>query len=80
MFSLSVDEQKQRPFEDSLSPETGDEDFVILIDKVQAAIIRHEGSDLLSVLDELDSDTLADSRVGLLGLNTDLLKHDSLCL
>jgi hypothetical protein len=37
-----------------------------------------ESSDLLAVLDELDLDTLADSGVGLLGLNTDLLQDDTL--
>jgi hypothetical protein len=37
-----------------------------------------ESSDLLAVLDELNLDTLSDSGVGLLGLNTDLLKDDTL--
>jgi len=39
---------------------------------------RTESSDLLSVLDELDTNTLSDSGVGLLGLDTDLLKDDAL--
>ena len=58
--------------------ETGDEDFVVLIDKVKATITRDEGSDLLSVLDELDTDALTNGRVGLLGLNTDLLDNNAL--
>ena len=45
--------------------------------EVKTTIIGNESSDLLSVLDELDTDTLSDSRVGLLGLNTDLgNQHD----
>ena len=50
--------------------ETSNEDLVVLIDEVQATIVRNEGSDLLAVLDELNTDTLANGRVGLLSLDT----------
>jgi len=45
---------------------------------VASGVRRTEGSDLLSVLDELNTDTLSDSGVGLLGLDTDLLEDDAL--
>lgn len=57
----------------SATTETGDEDLVVLVGEVQATVVGDEGSDLLAVLDELDTNALANSGVGLLGLNTDLI-------
>jgi hypothetical protein len=58
--------------------ETGAKDFIVLIDVVKATISRDEGGDLLAVLDELNADSLTNGRVGLLGLNADLLGDDAL--
>lgn len=60
--------------------ETRDEHLVVLVNKVKTTVVGDEGGDLLAVLDQLDTDTLSDSRVGLLGLNTDLLENDTLGL
>lgn len=40
--------------------------------------LRTESSNLLSVLDELNTDTLSDGGVGLLGFDTDFLENYSL--
>lgn len=50
--------------------ESGDEHFVVLVDEVEAAIVGHEGSNLLSVLDQLNTSALTNGRVRLLGLDT----------
>lgn len=42
----------------------------VFVDEVQATVTRNEASDLLAVLDQLDSHTLTNGRVGLLGLKT----------
>ena len=56
----------------TLTTETSDEDFVVFFDKVETTVIGHEGCDLLAVLDQLNTNALADGRVGLFGLNTNL--------
>ncbi|GMT25011.1 hypothetical protein PFISCL1PPCAC_16308, partial [Pristionchus fissidentatus] len=58
--------------------ESGDEDLVVLLNEVQATVVGDEGGDLLSVLDKLDTNALADGRVRLLSLDSDLLEDDSL--
>ena len=50
----------------------------VLVNEVKTTIVGHECGDLLAVLHQLHTDTLADGRVGLLGLDSDLLKDDSL--
>ena len=59
------------------STESSDEDFVVLIDERHTSISGDVGRDSLVVLSELDSDAFTDSRVRLLGLNTDLLDDDT---
>ena len=49
----------------TLSPETGDQHLVVLLDVVETTIAGYEGSDLLPVLDQLDTDALPNSRVRL---------------
>ena len=58
--------------------ETSDKNLVVLIDEVKATVVGHEGSDLLTVLDKLHTHALTHSGVGLLRLDTDLLKNDPL--
>ena len=60
----------------TLTTESGDKNFVVFLDEVEATVVGDEGCDLLSVLDQLNTNALADSRVRLFGLNTDLKRQN----
>ena len=62
----------------ALPAEPGDQDLVVLLHKVETAVLWDEGGDLLRVIDQLHTHTLPNGGVGMLGLDTDLLKNDSL--
>ena len=50
--------------------ETSNENFIVFINIVQTTITRNESSDLLTILNKLDTDALTNSRVRLLSFNT----------
>jgi hypothetical protein len=56
----------------TLTTESGDKDFVVFLDEVETTVVRDESRDLLTVLDQLNTNALSDGRVRLLGLNTNL--------
>lgn len=56
--------------------ETSNEDFIVFINVVQTTITRHESGNLLTVLNELDTNALTNSRVGLLSFNTTMHKSE----
>ena len=59
------------------STETGNEDFVVLINEGHTTISWYISGNSLVVLLQLHTHALTDSRVGLLSFNTDLLDNNT---
>lgn len=59
----------------TLATETGNEDLVVDFDEVETTVVGDESGDLLAVLQQLDTDTLTDGRVRLLGLDTTMKRE-----
>ena len=85
LLLLSAEQSKERRLRDAHNLETdsrnisdgvtrttesSNQHLVVLVHKVQATIARNEGSDLLSVLDQLHTHALTNGRVGLFGLHS----------
>lgn len=62
----------------TLSTKSGNEYFVVFFNVVETTISGYESRNLLSILDELNPDTLSNGRVGLLGFYSNLFQDDSL--
>uniref|UniRef100_A0A4X2KWW1 Uncharacterized protein n=1 Tax=Vombatus ursinus TaxID=29139 RepID=A0A4X2KWW1_VOMUR len=54
----------------TFSTKSSNQNFIIFLIKVQAAIIGNKGSDFFAVLNQLGSHTLPDGRIRLVGFHT----------
>ena len=61
----------------TLTTETGNEDFVILINEAESTITWYVSCNSLVVLFQLYSHALTDGRVGLLGFDSNFLDNDA---
>merc|ERR1712062_688340 len=61
----------------AFSPEPRHQHLVVLFYVVQTTVVGHESRDLLTVLNELHTDALSNSRIGLFGFHTNLLEDNS---
>ena len=62
----------------TLTTESSDQNFIVLLNEVETTIPGDERSDLLSVLDQLDPYALTDGGVRLFGFNSNFFQDDSL--
>ena len=62
------------------STETGNKDLVVFVNKGHTTILWHVSGDSLVVLLKLDSDTLSNSGVRLLGFDGNLFNNDACCV
>jgi hypothetical protein len=54
----------------AFTTESGNQNFIVFFNESQATVVGDESGDLFAVLDELDTNALANGRVRLLSLNT----------
>uniref|UniRef100_A0A8C2LA96 Uncharacterized protein n=1 Tax=Cricetulus griseus TaxID=10029 RepID=A0A8C2LA96_CRIGR len=64
----------------TFSTKPSNQNFIVFLNEVQAAITGHESCDFLVVLDELHPDTLPESRIWLFGFNPYFFQHNSFCM
>lgn len=54
----------------AFTTESSDQNFVVFFNESQTTVVGDESCDFLSVLDELNTNALTNSGVGLFGFNT----------
>merc|ERR1712180_210612 len=61
----------------SFSSETRNQNFIVFFNIVQTTIVGYKSCDFLAVFDQLNTNTLSDSRVRLFGFNTNFFQYNS---
>ncbi|EPQ14435.1 Diphosphoinositol polyphosphate phosphohydrolase 2 [Myotis brandtii] len=62
----------------TFATKSSNQNFIVFLNKIQTTIIGYKGCDFSAVLDQLDPDTLPDSRIGLFGFNPHFFQHNPL--
>ena len=60
----------------ALSSKASNQHLIVFLNEVETTIIGYKCSDLLPILDQLNTDALSDGRVGLFSLNASALREE----
>ncbi|OBS66762.1 hypothetical protein A6R68_04698 [Neotoma lepida] len=74
------DDSRNITYSVTIWTKSSDQNFMVFLNEVQAAITGHKHCHLLAILDELHPDTPPDSRIWLFDFSLYFFQHNPLCM